>query len=101
MQIIIQSPHATPTQELTAFINASVGELSHLHGRIETARVFFLRIEKAKASDNKVFEISLALPGNELFVKKHSDTFEDAVAKAIDALQREIDKMNTKFQHQH
>ena len=98
MQIIIQSPHATPTQELTAFINASVGELSHLHGRIETARVF-LRIEKAKASDNKVFEISLALPGNDLFVKKHSDTFKDAVAKAIDAFEREIDKMKTKFQH--
>jgi putative sigma-54 modulation protein len=98
MQIIIQSPHATPTQELTAFINASVGELSHFYDRIETARVF-LRIEKAKASDNKVFEISLALPGNDLFVKKHSDTFKDAVAKAIDAFEREIDKMKTKFQH--
>jgi len=47
-----------------------------------------LRIEKSNASDNKVCEIILAAPVNDLFVKKHSDKFEDAVVKAIDALER-------------
>ena len=44
-------------------------------------------------TDNKVCEIRLAVPGNDLFAKKHSDSFEDAVTKVIDALREQIEKM--------
>ncbi|MEO8764276.1 MAG: ribosome-associated translation inhibitor RaiA [Ginsengibacter sp.] len=99
MQILIQSPHVTPTEELTKFIKNKIGKLSHFYDRIEAAEVF-LKIEKSDSTDDKVCEIRLAIPGNDLFGKKQSDTFEDAVTKVIDVLHGEIDKMKTRFQHQ-
>lgn len=99
MQIIIQSPHVTLTEELTKFIKNKTGKLSHFYDRIEAAEVF-LKIEKSDSADDKVCEIRLVIPGNDLFVKRESDTFEDAVTKVVDALHAEIDKMKTRFQHQ-
>ena len=81
------------------FVNNKIGKLSHLYGRNEAADVF-LNIEKSDSRDDKVSEIRLAIPGNDLFAKKQRDIFEDAVTKVIDALHGEIDKMKTKFQHQ-
>lgn len=99
MQIIIQSPHIKPTEELTNFIKNKIVKQSHFYDRIEAAEVF-LKIEKSDSADDKVCEIRLVIPGNYLFVKKQSDTFENAVTKVIDALHGEIEKVKTKFQHQ-
>jgi putative sigma-54 modulation protein len=99
MQILIQSPHITPTEALTKFVKNKIGKLSHFYDRIEAAEVF-LKIEKSDSADDKVCEIRLAIPGNDLFVKKQSYTFEDAVTKVVDTMHGEIDKMKTKFQHQ-
>lgn len=99
MQILIQSPHITPTEQLIKFVKDKISKLSHFDDRIETADVF-LKIEKSDLTDDKVCEIRLVIPGDDLFVKKQSDTFEDAVNKAIDALHGEIDKMKIKLQHQ-
>lgn len=99
MQIIIQSPHITPTEELTKFIKNKIGRLSHFYDRIEAAEVF-LKIENSDSTADKVCEIRIAIPGNNLFVKKQSDTFKDAVTEVVDALHGEIDKMKTRFEHQ-
>ena len=99
MQIVIQSPHVTPTEALTKFIKNKIGKLSHFYNRIEAAEIF-LKTEKSDSADDKVCEIRLAIPGNDLFVKKQSNTFEDAVTKVVDSLHVEIDKMKTRFEHQ-
>jgi putative sigma-54 modulation protein len=99
MQINIQSPHVTPTEALTKFVKNKTGKLSHFYERIEGAEVF-LKIGKSDSADDKVCEIRLAIPGNDLFVKKQSDTFEDAVTKVVDAMHGEVDKMKTKFEYQ-
>jgi putative sigma-54 modulation protein len=99
MQIIIQSPHITPTEALTKFIKNKIGKLSHFYDRVESAEIF-IKIDKSDSADDKVCEIKLTIPGNDLFVKKQSNSFEDAVTKVVDALHVEIDKMKTKFQHQ-
>ena len=98
MQIIIQSPHVTPTEELTKFIKTKIGKLSHFYNKIEIAEIF-LKIEKSDSADDKVCEIRLAVPGNDLFVKKQSNTFENAVDKVIDTLHVKINKIKIRFQH--
>lgn len=99
MQIIIQSPHVSPTEALTKFVKNKIGKLSHMYDRIKSAEVF-LKIEKSDSADDKVCEIRLSIPGNDLFVKKQSHTFQDAVTKVVDALHGEIDRVKTTFQHQ-
>ncbi len=53
MEIIIQTPHATPAEELKNFVQNNIGKLLHLYNSIETAEAL-LKIEKSDSADDKV-----------------------------------------------
>jgi len=57
----------------------------------------FLRLDKSQDLENKVVEIRLLLPGNELFAKKQSKTFEESTDLSVEALRRQIMKHKTKL----
>ncbi|OFY94092.1 MAG: ribosomal subunit interface protein [Bacteroidetes bacterium RIFCSPLOWO2_12_FULL_31_6] len=95
MKIVIQSPHFTPKQVLTDFVTEKVNKLSHFYDRIESAKVC-LKLEKSDTTENKICEIELAVPGNNLFAKRSSRTFEEATTEAIHAIQNQMDKLKSK-----
>ena len=99
MELIIQSLHFTVKQELNNFVAEKVNRLSHFYNKIESAKVC-LKLDKSDKTDNKVCEIRLAVPGNDLFAKRQSATFEKATNEAVDALLQQIKKMKTKFDSQ-
>lgn len=92
MKIEIQSLHFNSKSELNNFVTEKINKLSHFHNNIESANVC-LKLDKSDTRDNKVCEIKLAVPGNDLFVKRQCETFEEATAKAVDALQNQIGKL--------
>jgi putative sigma-54 modulation protein len=99
MDIKINSVHFDADQKLTERINKKLNKLSLFFDGIIDAEVF-LRLEKVQSDDNKVVEIKLAIPGNDLFVKKQSKTFEDAFNKGIDTLTRQVTKHKEKVRNQ-
>jgi ribosome-associated translation inhibitor RaiA len=60
-----------------------------------------LKLEKSDITANKVCEIRLAVPGNDLFATSQCTTFEEAVNETIEALQKQIRKLKTKFEKRH
>lgn len=92
MKIVIQSLHFTAKPKLNEFINEKAAKLSHLTDKAELADIC-LSLDKSDTRDNKVCEIKLRVPGNDLFSKKRSETFEEAVSLAVHALQEQIRKM--------
>src|ERR1017187_2579786 len=98
MKIHIQAIDFTAKKELMDFITETVEKLSHLSKNILGAKVY-LKLEKADPGANKVCEILLDVPGNDLFVKKQCETFEEATKQAVEVLQKQIGKMKTKFEH--
>jgi putative sigma-54 modulation protein len=91
MEIKIHSVHFTAKPKLNAFINDRVGKISHFHVKIQSADVC-LTLQKSCTRDNKVSEIRLKTPGNDLIAKKRAKTFEEATGQATDALQEQIRK---------
>ncbi len=89
MKIHIQTLDFTPRKSLLDLVNEKVGKLEKFSERIIESRVT-LRVEKADKRDNKMCEIRVVIPGNDLFVKKQSETFEEAVQKATETLERQI-----------
>ena len=89
MKISIQSIDCTPRQDLLDLVNEKLEKLSHFSDRILEYKVV-LRVEKADKRDNKVVEVRVVIPGNDLFVKKTSESFEESLQKSYDVLQREI-----------
>ena len=95
MKIIIQSPDFKAQPALTDFVNEKVEKLAVFSDRIIESRVL-LKLDHSETKDNKVSEIRLVIPGNDLFATKHAKSFEEATAKAVDALKKQIEEWKEK-----
>jgi putative sigma-54 modulation protein len=91
MQVIIQSPHFKAGKELTNHVNEKVNKLSRFYMGIIAAEVC-LKLDGAHPAKNKVCEIRLIIPGNDLFALSQCETFEEAINETVDALKEQIRK---------
>jgi putative sigma-54 modulation protein len=95
MNIKINSIKFSPTRKLETFVEGKVKKLEQYYDDIIGAEIF-LKFENTEKLKNKVTEIKLDIPGNELFAKKQSKTFEESTDNAIDALRKQIIKHKNK-----
>ena len=91
----IHSVHFDADKKLLDFIESKLEKLTQYYEGIIASEVF-LRIENTADLENKIVEIKLEIPGNDLFAKRQSNTFEAAADQAIDALKRQITKVKEK-----
>ncbi len=96
MDIKINSVHFDADARLLDFINQKVSKLEQFSDDIISAEVF-LRIENAQDMENKIAEIKLNMPGNGLFAKKQSKSFEEAVDLSAEAVRKQIKKHKEKL----
>jgi putative sigma-54 modulation protein len=98
MDIKINSVHFDADQKLVTHINKKLGKLGLFFDGIIGAEVF-LRLENVSEENNKIAEIRLLIPGNDLFVKKQAKSFEEAVNKGMDTLTRQVTKYKEKLRN--
>jgi putative sigma-54 modulation protein len=96
MNIKIHSIRFDADKKLLDFIDAKLKKLLQFYDGIIRAEVF-LRLENVQDMENKITEIRLEIPGNDLFAKKQSKTFEEATDEAVEALRRQILKHKKKL----
>lgn len=89
MKINIQSPSVHASEKLIDFTEDKIGKLVGYSDRIMHANVV-LKTDRSSTRDNKVCEITLAIPGNDLFASKQCHTFEEAIMEAVDALKHQV-----------
>jgi putative sigma-54 modulation protein len=95
MNIKINSVKFSPTRQLESFVEEKIKKLGQFSEDIIGAEIF-LKLENTQDLENKVAEIRLEIPGNELFAKKQSKSFEESTDSAIDALKKQITKHKEK-----
>ena len=95
MKVSINSVHFKTDKKLDSFITEKVEKLSDLYDGIIGSEVT-LRVNNSEDHDNKIAEIRLLVPGNDLFAKKQSKSFEEATDIAVDALRKQISKHKEK-----
>lgn len=96
MNIRIHSVRFDADKKLETFIENKLKKLSRFFGNIVSAEVF-LRLQNSQDTKNKIVEIKLEIPGNDLFVKKQSKTFEQAADNAVNAIRRQLQKHKEKI----
>lgn len=89
MQINIQSLHFKASEALETFVRTKVEKLGHINNQIISGEVI-LKLEKSDINDNKVCEIRVHIPGNNLFAKRQSNSFEGATNEAVGAMQEQL-----------
>jgi putative sigma-54 modulation protein len=71
-------------------------KLVSLHDGIIGSEVT-LRVDNTDEPANKIAEIKLLVPGNDLFARKQSKSFEEAADIAVEALRRQLTKHKEKL----
>ncbi|WP_028897548.1 ribosome hibernation-promoting factor, HPF/YfiA family [Prevotella sp. HUN102] len=95
MEIKIQSIHFDATDQLKAFINKKAEKLEKSYEDIQKVEVQ-LKVEKPATALNKTTSITVAVPGNTLFVEKTCDTFEEGIDQCLDAMKVQLTKVKEK-----
>ena len=95
MKILTQSVNFNIDKDLKVFINERVVTLNKIYDRIILAEIF-LKVQKTSEKENKIVEVKLNVPGDDIMVKKTSKTFEEGISLAIDALKRSLKKLKEK-----
>lgn len=96
MNIKISSVHFDADKKLLDFIQSKVSKTTQYFDGIVGAEVT-LKVENASNEENKIAEIKLEVPGNDLFARKQCKTFEESIDTALDALKKQILKHKEKL----
>jgi putative sigma-54 modulation protein len=91
MKITVQSIHFNADKGLLEFIQKKVDKLDTFYDNIINGAVY-LRLEKVEDEANKIVEIKLLLPGNQIFAKEQCKTFEEATDLVVESLRKQIEK---------
>ena len=89
MNIILQTIHFKASEQLQQFVNKKMQRIYRLTDAIEAAHVTLYEGANGSA-DNQFCEIKLAVPGNDIFVKKNAETYEKAILQSVEATQNII-----------
>ena len=95
MEIKIQSIHFDATEKLQAFIEKKTAKLEKSYEDIQKVEVQ-LKVVKPATALNKETAITVAVPGNTLYVEKVCDTFEEGVDQCVDSLKVQLTKFKEK-----
>jgi putative sigma-54 modulation protein len=90
MKITIQTPDFKADQKLLDLVTEKVEKLGKFSERIHEASIT-LKLDRSETKENKICEIKLGIPGNDLFAVKQCKTFEEAASKTSDALRSQIE----------
>ena len=96
MKLQMHSIRFVADQSLISFIQKKADKLDRFFDRIIDGEVF-MRLDKDNNMENKIIEIKLNIPKNQLFAKERAKSFEEASDLAVEALKKQIIKHKDKI----
>ena len=95
MKIFVQSVNFNADKELIDFIEKKVTGLEKYYDKIVDSEVY-LKVQQTSEKENKLVDIKINIPGNDIVVKKQCKTFEEGTMSAVDSLKRKLTKEKEK-----
>lgn len=95
MKVNVQTPNFAAKDELLVFVGKKLSKLEQFYDKIVFADVF-LKVQKTSDKENKIVEVLLSIPGDDLMVKKEAKTFEEATDDVVKTLERQLKKRKQK-----
>ena len=96
MKVNVQSVNFNADQKLINFIEGKLTKLENYFDKIIYADVY-LKLQNTSEPKNKITEILLSVPGDEMVVKKTHKKFEEGVDEGVNTLKRQLQKRKEKI----
>ena len=95
MKVSTQSINFNADRKLIDFIEKKLSSLPRFHDKIIGTEVF-LKVQKTSDKENKITEVKVSIPGNDLMVKRETRTFEEGVNLATESMKRQLKRTKEK-----
>ncbi len=95
MNVNVQPTNFAADTRLIDFIEKKLSKLEQFYNKIVFADVF-LKVQNTSEKQNKIVEILLSIPGDDLIVKKEARTFEVGTDECVQSLERQLKKRKQK-----
>ena len=95
MKVNVETPNFVADVKLINFIEKKLSKLEQFYDRIVYADVF-IKVKKTSDKENKIVEILLSVPGDDLIIKKEAKTFEEGTDECVRSLERQLKKRKQK-----
>ena len=96
MKVNVHAVNFAVDKKLLDFIQERMEKLEKYYDKIVSFDVF-LKVEKTSDKENKIVEVKVHVPGDDLMVKKQCKTFEEAVELSAESLERLLVKRKEKI----
>ena len=96
MNVQIQTVHFDPDSKLIDHVNKKIQKLNTYYDRIVSVDVFLKVDNFAHQIKDKIAEIRVRIPRQDLFVKHESKSFEESFDLAFDSLVNQVKKQKEK-----
>lgn len=97
MKANIQSIHFTADSKLIEYIEQRLNKLETFSNQLMKADVYLKLENEGAPVKDKVVEIKIHIPGNDLFAKETKRSFEEAVDAVTEQLRRQLDRQKEKI----
>jgi putative sigma-54 modulation protein len=95
MKVNINAVNFDIDRKLVEFVQEKAQKLEKYYDKIVDCDVF-LKVENTSDKENKIVEMKLGVPGDDLIVKKQCKSFEEAVELCRESLERQVLKKKEK-----
>jgi putative sigma-54 modulation protein len=96
MKVNVHAVNFAVDRKLVDFIQERMEKLEKYYDKIVSFDVF-LKVEKTSDKENKIVEVKVHVPGDDLMVKKQCKTFEEAIELSAESLERLLLKRKEKI----
>lgn len=96
MKVYMQAIGFSAGESLEQYLNEKLEKLDTFYDQIIAANVFF-KLDNNNNKEDKIVEIKLEVPGDDIIVTKQGEAFPEAIDLATDTLKRLIIKRKEKL----
>jgi len=97
MKVEVQTVAFKADQKLLDLVNKKVSKLGKYFDKVIDAEVYLKLDNKGAKVKDKVAEVKLNIPGNQLFAASQSKMFEEAIDDAVSSVKRQLVKYKDKI----
>lgn len=96
MKVDVHAVNFNVDGKLVDFIQERLDKLEKYYDKVVSADVY-LKVEKTSEKENKIAEVKIHVPGDDLLVTKQCKSFEESVDSAAESLERLLVKRKEKI----
>ncbi len=99
MKVEVQTVAFKADQKLLDLVTKKVSKLGKYFDKVIDAEVYLKLDNKGAKVKDKVAEVKLNIPGNQLFAASQSKMFEEALDNAVSSVKRQLVKYKDKIRN--